>query len=258
LLERTRRSVVPTPIGLEIAERARGLLKSAEDLVDTAHAAHEPMSGSLHLGVIPTIGPFLVPRIMPLLRETFPNLKIYLREEQSAPLLARLESGQIDAVVLALPFPSEGMETMDIGNDRFLVVFPPGHRLCGCDRVRPSDMATDDLLLLEDGHCMRDHALAACALEGARRNIAYQGTSLHTLVQMAANGLGVTLLPQMAVSAGILRGLDLSVAALDGDTPYRRIALGWRRTSGRKETFRRLGIVLRDAIDGEARKATLQ
>jgi LysR family transcriptional regulator, hydrogen peroxide-inducible genes activator len=111
--------------------------------------------------------------------------------------------------------------------------------------VRPNDLAMEDLLLLEDGHCMRDHALAACALEGARRNVAFQGTSLHTLVQMVANGLGVTLVPQMAIDAGLLRGLDVAVLPLTGETPFRRIALAWRRTSGRKQTFRRLAAEIR-------------
>jgi LysR family hydrogen peroxide-inducible transcriptional activator len=247
LFDRTRRSVAPTGIGLEIAERARTLLRQAEDLVDVAIAAHDPLSGPLRLGVIPTIGPFLLPRAMPRLRAAAPELRLYLREEQTARLLDRLEAGQLDAAVLALPVALDDAESEDVSVDPFFVVCPRDHRLASLDTVGPGDMATDDLLLLEDGHCLREHALAACALEGARRNLAFQGTSLHTLVQMAASGLGVTLVPEMAIASGLLAGLDLHVAPLAGDRPWRRIALVWRRNSGRKETFRRIAGLLRAA-----------
>ena len=249
LFDRTRRSVAPTGIGLEIAERARAVLRQAEDLVDVAIAAHDPLSGPLRLGVIPTIGPFLLPRVLPRVRDTAPDLKLYLREEQTARLVDRLEAGQLDAAVLALPVPLADAESEDIALDPFFVVCPPGHRLASLRTVSPSDMATEDLLLLEDGHCLREHALAACHLEGARRNAAFQGTSLHTLVQMAANGLGVTLVPEMAI--GLAAGLDLHVAPLAGDRPWRRIALVWRKTSGRKETFHELATLMRTALQRE-------
>ncbi len=257
LLERTKRVVIPTAVGLDLAERARSLLRGAEELVEAAHDARDPLSGALQLGVIPTIGPFLIPRIMPVLHESFPKLKIYLREEQSAPILARLESGQADAAIIALPYPADGLETMELSRDRFYVVFPPEHRLAARrknrvhDKIRAQDLAADDLLLLEDGHCLREHALAACSLEGARRNNGFQGTSLHTLVQMAANGLGVTLVPEMAIQAGILRGLNLIAAPLEDDSPPRVIALAWRLSSSRKAMFRQLGEVLRDALGAE-------
>ena len=247
LLERTRRSVVPTPLGRDIAARAQALLKAAEDLVDVARAAQDPMAGPLRLGVIPTVGPFLLPRVMPGLRAAFPALKLYLREDQTARLLAQLQAGELDAAILALPYPMDDMEAEEFAQDRFWVVCPPGHRLCSMPQARTSDMATDDLLLLEDGHCLRDHALAACALDSGPRNSGFQGTSLHTLVQMVANGLGVTLLPEMALEAGILRGLELSALPLEAASPFRRIGLVWRRTSGRKETFRRLAATLRAA-----------
>lgn len=250
LLERTRRSVMPTPLGREIAERARVLLKGAEDLVDLTRSAADPMAGPLHLGVIPTIGPFMIPRVMPELRASFPNLKLYLREDQTARLLAQLNAGELDAALLALPYPVGGeVETLDIAEDRFSFVCPPGHRLGGGGTARPAEMAWDEMLMLEDGHCLRDHALAACALESAPRNAMFQGTSLHTLVQMVANGLGVTLLPQMAVESGILRGLDLVARPLDPRSPGRRIALAWRRSSGRKETFRQLAATLKEVME---------
>ncbi|AWJ92410.1 hydrogen peroxide-inducible genes activator (plasmid) [Azospirillum baldaniorum] len=252
LLERTRRTVLPTPLGREIADRARTVLKGAEELVDMARSVEDPMSGPLHLGVIPTIGPFLIPRVMPALRDSFPKLKLFLREDQTARLLDRLESGELDAAILALPYPSGDVESIDIAEDRFSVVCTPEHRLSDVTTPRPSDVALDDLLLLEDGHCLRDHALAACSMEGARQSAAFQGTSLHTLVQMVANGLGVTLLPQMALDSGILRGLDVVVRPLGGERPFRRIGLVWRRTSGRKETFRQLAAALKTEMSRDS------
>ena len=247
LLERTRRSVVPTALGRQIAERARILLKDAEDLVDMAHMAVEPMAGPLHLGVIPTIGPFLLPRVMSRLRENFPRLQVYLREDQTARLLDQVTAGTLDTALIALPYRLGNLEVMDIAADGFAVVCPPNHRLCECVPVRPADMAPEDLLLLEDGHCLRDHVLSACDLEGARRNVAFQGTSLHTLVEMVANGLGVTLVPRMALDAGILRGMNLRAVPLDV-AAGRRIGLVWRRASARRETIERVGQVLRDAV----------
>ena len=239
LLERTKRSVVPTPIGREIAERARSLLGDAEDLVDVALAAQDPLGGVLHLGLIPTVGPFILPRIMAPLREALPKMKFYLREEQTGVLLSRLEDGDIDAAIIALPYAGD-FDSIEISQDRFWVVYPKGHRFTGRDDIRPSEMASEDLLLLEDGHCLRDHALAACALETARRNNAFQGTSLHTLVQMVGSGLGVTLLPQMAVEGGLLRGLDVGCTPLTGEQNFRRIGLAFRPTSGRRATFEHL------------------
>jgi LysR family transcriptional regulator, hydrogen peroxide-inducible genes activator len=252
LLERTKRSVTPTAIGSQVAQRARETLKSAEDLVEAAQGARDPMSGPLRLGMIPTIGPFLTPRIMPALRSAFPRLKIFLREEQTARLIEQLEAGALDGALLALPYDLGGLESIDIAQDGFSVVSPPGHRLGRATSVALQDIAAEDLLLLEEGHCLRDHALAACALEGARRNIAFQGTSLHTLVQMVANGLGVTLLPQMALDAGILRGLDLAAAPLEGDRAFRTIGLAWRRASSRKETLKAVAARIAESLRSTA------
>ncbi len=253
LFERTRRSVAPTAIGLEIAERARTILHDAESSIDVALASQDPLSGPLRLGAIPTVGPFLLPRVLSVLRQAAPRLKIYLREEQTTALLERLEAGQIDTAILALPVPLANVESEDLALDRFFVVCSRAHRLAKLPAIHPRDLASEDLLLLEDGHCLREHALAACELEGARRNLAFQGTSLHTLVMMAANGLGVTLVPEMALAAGILGGLDLDARPLEGDNPARRIALVWRRGAGRKETYRRMAAVLCQALGPRAR-----
>jgi LysR family hydrogen peroxide-inducible transcriptional activator len=249
LLERTKRSVMPTAIGLVLAGKAEALLRFAEEFVDAAAAARDPASGPLQLGVIPTIAPFIAPKIMPVLHDAYPGLKIYLREEQTAPLLARLNNGKLDAAIIALPFACEGLETTDLCEDRFYVACPGGHRLCHLDAAGPDDLASVDLLLLEEGHCMRDHAMAACSLEGARRNSGFQGTSLHTLVQMSANGLGVTFVPEIALKAGILRGLDMKAIPMREGAPARRIVLAWRQTSSRKPLFRRLAASLRETLN---------
>jgi len=246
LLERTKRSVLPTQLGLDIAARARDLIKGAEDIADVAAAAREPMSGPFRLGMIPTIGPFIVPRAMPELRKRFGKLKLFLREDQTARLLQQLGDGAIDAALIALPYAVGGFETAEVATDRFVAVLPPGHRLAQAKNIRASDLALEELLLLEDGHCLRDHALSACSLESARRNVGFQGTSLHTLVQMVANGLGVTLLPQVAVDSGLLRGLKLTVLELDTETPFRKIGLVWRAASGHSKTARNLAAALKD------------
>ena len=248
LLERTKRSVTPTAVGERIAARAADVLESVDDLVDMALEARDPMSGPLRLGLIPTIGPFLTPRIMPDLRQAFPALKIYLREDPSARLVDQLEAGALDGAIMALPYELGRLEHIDIGEDRFFLVCPTTHRLARASSIGLKEMAGEDLLLLEEGHCLRDHALAACELEGARRNVAFQGTSLHTLVQMAAGGLGVTILPQMALNAGILRGLDLVARPLGGDRPYRGVALVFRATSGRKEALRQVAARIAAAL----------
>jgi LysR family hydrogen peroxide-inducible transcriptional activator len=252
LLERTRRQVVPTQLGCEMARRAHELLEAAGDMVDAAQASRETMAGPLRLGIIPTIGPFVLPKAMPRLRKAFPKLQLFLREEQTAPLLAKLAAGELDVVLLALPYDTDSeIETLELSDDPFWVVYPPGHPTPG-RIVRPGDIEFENLLLLEDGHCLRDQALAACRLEGARGSNAFQGTSLPTLVQMVANGLGVTLLPQMALDGGMLRGLGLDVRPLSGKPNSRKIGLAWRRTSARKETFRTLGSALKAELQRPA------
>ncbi len=252
LLERTKRQVVPTPLGRDMARRAHDLLEAAKDMVEAAQASKEAMAGPLRLGVIPTIGPFVLPRAMPRLRKAFPKLQLFLREEQTAPLLAKLAAGDLDLVLLALPYDTgDEIETLELSDDPFWVVYPPGHPTPG-RVVKPGDIEFENLLLLEDGHCLRDQALAACRLVGARGSNAFQGTSLPTLVQMVANGLGVTLLPQMALEGGMLRGLGLDTRPLAGKPNSRKIGLAWRRTSARKPTFRTLGTALKAELQRSA------
>jgi LysR family hydrogen peroxide-inducible transcriptional activator len=243
LVDRSTRSVVFTPLGEETVARARVILQQAEDLALAARAAGEPLSGTVRLGVIPTIGPFLLPRVLPRLREAYPKLRLYLREDQTARLLHLLEIGEIDVALLALPFPGLG-PTETLFDDPFVLACRPDDALAARRSVSGKDLADRDLLLLEDGHCLREHALAACSLDRTQQSEMVRATSLHTVVQMVENGLGLTLLPRLAVEGGILGGTQLKTVPLAGDAPPRGIGLTWRPGSRRGDEFRLLGKAL--------------
>ena len=241
LVERSRKQLMLTPLGEEIVTRGRRLLSAAEDIVDLARGASEPLSGPLRLGVIPTIGPYLLPAIMRGLPKAFPKLRLFLREEQTAPLLEKLAGGELDLVLLALPYDVGDAETLELGADPLFVALPPGHRLARGKRVAGEALGGENLLLMEDGHCLRSHSLEACRLVGPGRNEVFQGTSLRTVVQMAAGGLGLTLVPQMALATELPADGSLVAKPLAADALARRIALAWRRSSARKAEFRRFG-----------------
>jgi LysR family hydrogen peroxide-inducible transcriptional activator len=241
LVDRTTRSVVFTPLGEETVGRAREILSLAEDLAETVRAGAEPLAGPLHLGVIPTISPFLLPRIMPALRRALPKLQLYLREDMTHRLVAEVEDGRLDAAMLALPCDCEPLETVTLFEDPFLAACRRDHPLARLAQVPLDAMSGESLLLLQDGHCLREHALAACGLADRRQRSAFEATSLHTLVQMVDNGLGVTLLPKLALDAGILEGTELVARPLGGDgSASRGIGLGWRRGTRRAAEFRLL------------------
>jgi LysR family hydrogen peroxide-inducible transcriptional activator len=246
LVERTRRVVRFTPLGERIAEKARRVLREAEELADMARAAGKPLSGELRMGVIPTIAPFLLPRLLPRLRVDWPDLKLYLREETSQAACDSLHRGQLDCVLLALPYGCGDIEAEALFDDRLFVAFPPGDKGSSAGLpIPPGAIDEDRLLLLEDGHCLRDHALAACNRPELRAEATMLGTSLHTLVQMVGNGLGVTMVPEMAVSAGILDGTGVVALPLEAEHAYRRIALIWRKGSPREKDFRLLAEALK-------------
>jgi LysR family transcriptional regulator, hydrogen peroxide-inducible genes activator len=245
IVERTRRVVRFTPLGERIAEKARRVVREAEELADMAKAAGKPLSGELRMGVIPTIAPFLLPQILPRLRTDWPDLKLYLREETSASACESLARGQVDCVLLALPYACGDVESEKLFEDRLFIAWPG-------DRTPPEHATADTLdqaglLLLEDGHCLKDHVLSACNRPELRAEAAMLGTSLHTLVQMVDNGLGVTMLPEMAVKAGILLNTNITAQPLEADYPSRTIALVWRRASPRGKEFQLLADVLRQA-----------
>ena len=247
LVERTRRVVRFSPLGLRVAEKARRILRETEDLTDMVRAEGKPLAGELRLGVIPTIAPFLLPALLPRLRAQWPDLKLYLREETSPAACKALHRGQLDCVLLALPYACGEVERAELFDDAFLVAFPPGTADSLPEKVKPEAIDETKLLLLEDGHCLKDHALSACNRPELRAEAAILGTSLHTLVQMVDNGLGMTLVPEMAVAAGLLAGTGVVTRRLDADHSSRRIALVWRRGSPRDKEFRLLADALKAA-----------
>ena len=246
--ERSNRHVLITRVGAQIAERAKALLRDAEEVMEVASAGRSPMTGEMRLGVIPTIGPFLLPRVLPGLRERFPELTVYLREEQTAPLLARLEDGDLDAALIALPYETGDLDTRVILEDEFLFACNRDHALAGAGEVSLDMLAGERLLLLEEGHCLRGQALDACEMGDTIARAQFAASSLHTLVQMVAAGIGVTLVPGLAVDARIAQGTDISFSRL-AMPASRRIGLAWRRTSLRAEEFRLLSDTLRELTD---------
>ena len=244
LVERTRRVVRFTTLGEKIAEKAVAVLRETEELAEMARAQGRPLHGELRMGVIPTIAPFLLPTMLPRLRSHWPELKLYLREETSAAACEALHRGQLDCVLLALPFACGDVDSTPLFDDPLYVAYPRGEAP-GTASIAAADIDEDRLLLLEDGHCLKDHALSACNRPELRANAAMMGTSLHTLVQMVDNGLGLTFVPGMAIEAGILAGTDIDAKPLRSDHPYRQIALIWRRSSPRESEFQLLATTLR-------------
>ena len=244
LVERTRRVVRFTSLGAKIASKAERVLREAEELAGMARAEGEPLHGELRMGVIPTIAPFLLPAMLPRLRGEWPNLKLFLREETSQAACEALHRGQLDCVLLALPYACGDVESATLLDDRLFVAFPGDEAPSG-PSVEVDSIDETRLLLLEDGHCLKDHALSACNRPELRANAAMMGTSLHTLVQMVDNGLGVTFVPAMAIEAGILGGTKVDAKPLRSDHGFRRIALIWRKSSAREREFELLATTLR-------------
>jgi len=251
LVERTRRVVRFTALGEKIADKAIKVLRETEELAEMARAQGRPLHGELRMGVIPTIAPFLLPTMLPRLREQWPELKLYLREETSGGACEALHRGQLDCVLLALPFPCGDADSTLLFDDPLFIAYPRGEAPRTAS-VEAADIDENRLLLLEDGHCLKDHALSACNRPDLRAHAEMMGTSLHTLVQMVDNGLGVTFVPRMAIEAGILSGTGVDARPLRSEHPYRQIALIWRRSSPREAEFQMLAAALRRIAGGLA------
>lgn len=247
LVERTRRVVRFTPLGDRIADKARRVLREAEELGDIARAAGRPLSGEMRMSVIPTIAPFMLPHILPRLRRDYPDLKLFLREEPSAAACEGLHNGRTDCVLLALPFACGDVASHPLFDDRLFVAYQPQDMPDDPPTIPAALIDETRLLLLEDGHCLKDHALSACNRPELRAEATMLGTSLHTIVQMVDNGLGMTMLPEMALKAGILEHTDIVARPLDADNAVRRIALVWRRASPREKDFQLLAEALAEA-----------
>jgi len=245
IFERNKKNVLITPVGERVLKQARLLLGNAEDLVAIAQASQAPLSGEVRLGVIPTIGPFLLPKMLKALRSEYPGLKLFLKEGLSADLFTRLQQGELDVVLLALPYPLPDMHVESLFSDEFELLLPPGHPLQKAVEIQQRQLQGEKLLLLEEGHCLRDHALEACKLESAQLDLVYQGTSLHTLVEMVANGLGVTLLPEIAVQSNIIGSTNLKIKKFKNDKVAREIGLAWRITDPREQDYLALATFIR-------------
>jgi len=236
---RNRRAILFTPAGRAVVERARRILGLVADLTHTARAVAEPLAAELRLGVIPTLGPYLLPPLLPTLRTAFPNLRLYLREDLTGRLVTRLHSGDLDLLLLALPLDEDGIDTLALFDEPFVVALPRNHRLLAKPALTEADLGGERLLLLEEGHCFRDQALAVCHRAGAADRDDFAATSLDTLRAMVAGGLGVTLLPGLAGQGGMAQ--EVALRPFQPPGPTRRIGLAWRAGAPRADEYRMLG-----------------
>ena len=248
LVEREARGASLTRAGEETARRARLVLSETQDLVAAAHEAGEPLSGEFRLGAIPTIAPYVLPKILPELQANYPHLRLYLREDTTDRLLESLHSRRIDAALIALPWHAPGIETEALAEDEFLFVGPSGHPLANRNGLSPDDLEGEELLLLEDGHCLRDHALSVCSLPQGQGRDEVSATSLQTLVHMVAGGLGVSLLPKLAADAGVTASADVVVRAFTEPVVGRAIGIAWRAGSPRREEAHLIGEAVKAAL----------
>jgi LysR family transcriptional regulator, hydrogen peroxide-inducible genes activator len=239
LMERTRQGAKLTAQGEEVARRAASILAAVRDLTDYAQHGGQVLTGTLHLGVIPTIAPYVLPKILPHLRQSYPDLDLHLREAQTRYVLADLASGRLDAVLLSLPAGEPEFEALELFDDPFVVAVPGGRPIPAHGVATPDLFENDRLLLLEEGHCLRDQALSFCGMKQVQNLNTFGTASLSTLVQMVANGFGVTLLPKMSIETEAARG-DVQLLAFAPPEPSRKIGLVWRRSSPRKRDFMEL------------------
>lgn len=243
--ERTKRSVILTPIGHRLAERARHVLRLVEEMADEASDAVEPMTGIIEIGAIPTIGPYLLPRLIPHLRAQFPRLRFAVREDKTQALLERLTAGRLDVVLMAFPYATEACDTLMLFDDAYRFACAVDHPMATAAAVDLAAMAGESLMLLERDHCLHSHALPVFEQAPEKALTSFSATSLPTLVAMVAEDMGTTLLPDLAIQAGVTAGSRVAIRPLAGASNARQVGLAWRRQAARAETFRRLGETMR-------------
>jgi LysR family hydrogen peroxide-inducible transcriptional activator len=246
LVERRPRRVALTAAGGAVVERARRMLQDAEGIRDLARASQDPLSGPLKVGFIPTLGPYLLPRVAPRIAKALPKLSLLLHEYQTGPLVERTLAGELDLAILALPAETKGLVTRPLFAESFLVAMPESHPLATKKRVKATDLEGEKLLLLEEGHCLRDHALEVCAHVGTEEQ-AFRATSLETLRQMVASGLGLTLLPGLAAEGPFASVRGLAVRPFVPPTPHRKIGAAWRRSTSRGDAIAAVCDIIRRA-----------
>ncbi|RUL76807.1 DNA-binding transcriptional regulator OxyR [Dyella choica] len=260
LVERTPRKVLLTDVGREIATRAREVLNEIEQIKGIARRTVDPESGTVRLGIFPTLGPYLLPHVVPMVRERFPRLELLLVEEKTEVLLHRLREGKLDACVLALPIHDDSLHSEFLFEEPFLLAVPQSHPLAKRSHLKLSDLSDQSLLLLEDGHCLRDQALEVCHMAGAGEKSGFRATSLETLRQMVAANVGITLLPTLAVKPPVAQAPNLHLMEFSGHAPSRRIAMVWRKSSAMGNFLKQLAEVIRglprDLLDPHSVSAT--
>jgi len=250
VVDRGRSGIILTAVGTEAVARARAILTATEDLVQACQGAAQPLEGRLRLGVIPTVAPFLLPAALPRLKARFPKLRLFLREDLTHRLIADLKAGLLDATLIALPYDTTGLEVAHVTHDALLAALPRDHPLAKGASVAAERLIAQELILLEDGHCLRDHTLTACGL-GPQKHMQEEGfaaTSLGTLVQMVGSGLGVSFLPAMAVAAGLADMAHVAVRPLDPDITSREIVVAWRAGSTRGPEARLLADLFGESV----------
>ncbi|ODU50684.1 MAG: DNA-binding transcriptional regulator OxyR [Thiobacillus sp. SCN 63-374] len=251
LFDRSLKRVTPTPIGKEILQAARNVVEEAERIKELARHAQDPMARTIHLGVIPTLGPYYLPHALTLAHKKHPGLRLLLREEMTPQILQHLVDGKLDAGLLALPVSDDSLRVEPLFYEPFLAALPAGHPLAKRDTLKVSDIVNEKLLLLDEGHCLRDQALDVCG-SGSRGREEVRATSLETLRQMVAMGLGLTLLPALAVDAGPrVSKKAVEIRPFKSPPPGRTIALAWRKRAPFPETFEQLAQTLKNALPGE-------
>lgn len=240
LVERAPRRVMLTPIGRDIVERARRVIAEVEQMGEIARRSQDPEAGTVRLGLFPTLAPYLLPHVLPGLRTRFPRLELLLVEEKTDQILARIRDGRLDAGVLALPVHDEQLQVEPLFDEPFLLAVPQQHAMARQPSLDLHDLDDQHLLLLEEGHCLRDQALDVCRMSGADERDGFRATSLETLRQMVASGVGITLLPMLAVQPPVPVSADIALLPFRGEPPHRRIAMVWRRSSAMAEFLHKL------------------
>jgi LysR family hydrogen peroxide-inducible transcriptional activator len=256
LVKRRPGEVALTETGREVAERAEHILAASRDLVDFARH-RDLLSGQLKLGIIPTLAPYVLPQVLPRLQAAHPQLRLEVRETQTKMLLEELSRGELDCLMLALPVEGADVETSPLFDDPFLLALPAGEALPAAPRVSVDDVDQRRLILLEEGHCLRDQALAFCAAQGSEAPTTLGATSLATVMQMVANGYGVTLVPEVAVDVEVRDDRVKLIRFIDPQ-PARAIGLAWRRTSPRRQDFEALGKIVVEALSAANSQYALQ
>lgn len=256
LVERTSRHVLLTPLGERVLERTHRVLAEVDDLMDLSNESHDPFTGRIRLGVIPTIAPYVLPRALPSVRSRWPHLELQLIEDFTERLVPRLAAGELDVVLMALPVEHTGLEVVVLADEPFVVLAPADHPIAKSKKVRSTEFQPADLLLLQDGHCLRDQALDVCHLQANNTPNAVEGASLSMLVQMVANGFGLTLMPLIAVPVDVPATNEVRVIPFTKPEPGRTLGLVWRKTSPRADAYRDLAKTLQQEIQKLLNEAT--